>query len=339
MINIIDALIKSGNAYIINNNVYFDVSTYKEYNILSKRKTDENMAGSRIAIEDEKRSPEDFALWKEDRVEFWESPWGNGRPGWHIECSAMSTKYLGHSFDIHGGGLDLKFPHHENEIAQACAAHKGSTYARYWVHNGFLTINGEKMSKSLGNILYLEDLLKNGYKPEVIRYILISTHYRKPINWNETTIPNAVNSLNKISSYLNFYVEDPSINTTEGYKILYNDYLKILYNDLNTPLAISFLHKLCSEMSAQNINNSNILAKVVHDAFDIIGINLLKKSARKSLNSEEEKEIESLIKDRNNAKTNKDFSLADSIRKQLLEKNITLHDHKDGTTTWEKIEQ
>ncbi|KYH12437.1 cysteine--tRNA ligase [Neorickettsia sp. 179522] len=197
MISMIQALIDSGNAYSAGKNVYFDVSSFAEYGALSKRKKEQLVYGVRIEEDANKKHPGDFILWKSDDHVYWPSPWGNGRPGWHIECSAMTLATLGADFDIHGGGADLKFPHHENERAQSMCANPGSKFARYWIHNGFLTVNGEKMSKSLGNVVNVDTLVESGVTPNVIRFVLISTHYSKPLDWNNALVEEAVNSLMK----------------------------------------------------------------------------------------------------------------------------------------------
>ncbi|ABD45822.1 cysteine--tRNA ligase [Neorickettsia sennetsu] len=197
MISMIQALIDNGNAYSVGGNVYFDVGSFAEYGVLSKRKKEQLVYGVRVEKDVDKKHPGDFILWKSDDHVYWPSPWGNGRPGWHIECSAMTLATLGADFDIHGGGADLKFPHHENERAQSMCANPGSQFARYWVHNGFLTVNGEKMSKSLGNVVNVDTLVESGVTPNVIRFVLISTHYSKPLDWNDAMVGEAINSLIK----------------------------------------------------------------------------------------------------------------------------------------------
>ncbi|WP_448605897.1 cysteine--tRNA ligase [Neorickettsia risticii] len=197
MISMIQALIDRGNAYSVGGNVYFDVGSFAEYGVLSKRKKEQLVYGVRVEEDVNKKHPGDFVLWKSDDHVYWPSPWGKGRPGWHIECSAMTLATLGADFDIHGGGADLKFPHHENERAQSMCANPGSKFARYWIHNGFLTVKGEKMSKSLGNVVNVDTLVESGVTPNVIRFVLISTHYSKPLDWNDAMVGEAVNSLMK----------------------------------------------------------------------------------------------------------------------------------------------
>src|SRR3989338_816958 len=205
MIKMIEELIENGNAYVSAGHVLFDVKSYKNYGELSNRNLDEMIAGARIEVEKYKKDPLDFVLWKsadedDDISSVFASPWGKGRPGWHIECSAMSVKYLGKNFDIHGGGADLQFPHHENEIAQSRCAYSSSIYAKYWIHNGFLTVNGEKMSKSLKNFITVFDLLQKGEKGIVIRYLLLATHYRKPLDFSEKSLHDAQKSIEKFYS-------------------------------------------------------------------------------------------------------------------------------------------
>ena len=202
MIELIDKLVNQNNAYVADNHVLFDVSSYENYGLLSGRNKEDQIAGSRVEVADYKNNSGDFVLWKPSNEDQpgWDSPWGRGRPGWHIECSAMSEKTLSLPFDIHGGGVDLTFPHHENEIAQSCAAHKfkdPKEYAKYWIHNGFVTMDGEKMSKSLGNIFLVNDLIKK-YPGETLRLALISTHYRQPLNWNSKIIDQAQKNLDRI---------------------------------------------------------------------------------------------------------------------------------------------
>ena len=188
MVEMINVLLKNKNAYEKNSHVYFDVSSFKDYGKLSNKNIDELKAGARVEVSENKKNPEDFVLWKPSNKDepSWDSPWGKGRPGWHLECSAMSKKYLGDTFDIHGGGRDLMFPHHENEIAQSCCA-SGQKFANYWMHNGPLRVDNEKMSKSLGNFFTVRDVLKK-YNPEVVRYLLISSHYRSPINYSDQSL-------------------------------------------------------------------------------------------------------------------------------------------------------
>ncbi|MDX5526731.1 MAG: cysteine--tRNA ligase, partial [Wolbachia endosymbiont of Andrena nigroaenea] len=201
IIELIEHLLQSGHAYESDKHVYFNIESYHEYGALSGKKTDELVPGSRVEVNENKKHPGDFVLWKPASdidyklSSYWDSPWGEGRPGWHIECSAMSYAYLGKDFDIHGGGIDLQFPHHENEIAQSKSAFAGSMFAKYWIHNGFLTVNEEKMSKSLFNIVKVRDLLDSGIKGEVIRYALLKTHYRKPLDWTENVISDAQETL------------------------------------------------------------------------------------------------------------------------------------------------
>ena len=273
------------------------------------------LSGARVEVADYKKHPGDFVLWKpsSDDEPGWDSPWGYGRPGWHIECSSMVEKYLGEEIDIHGGGQDLIFPHHENEIAQSCCANKNKNYVNYWVHNGYLKMEGEKMSKSVGNIISIKDLLSN-YDGEVIRLALLSSHYRKPINFGEGLLEQSKNILNKLYNNLE-YDEDKDI--------ISNDVLNPLLDDLNTPLAIANLQKIkCS--------------KTLHNSANLLGLLNRTKEEWFSLGQETTisvKDIELLIKQRNEARKAKDFQKADEIREKLDKNNVILEDVK-GETTW-----
>ena len=237
MIEIISSLISKGFAYENQKHVYFEVNSFKDYGKLSNTNLDELKAGSRIEISNLKKNPIDFILWKPSKQKEpgWNSPWGRGRPGWHIECSAMSEKYLGKNFDIHGGGLDLIFPHHENEIAQSCCNNNLKNFANYWVHNGFLTINKEKMSKSLGNIISISDAVKK-YSGQVVRLALLSAHYTQPLDWNDDLLINQEKILNK---WYNIYQDKEEENSSEVEEIL--------LDDLNTPGFIAKMHELYNE--------------------------------------------------------------------------------------------
>lgn len=315
IITMIEKILNNKNAYINENHVLFDVNSYKNYGQLSNRNKDEMLSGARVEVADYKKHPGDFVLWKpsSDDEPGWDSPWGYGRPGWHIECSSMVEKYLGEEIDIHGGGQDLIFPHHENEIAQSCCANKNKNYVNYWVHNGYLKMEGEKMSKSVGNIISIKDLLSN-YDGEVIRLALLSTHYRKPINFGEGLLEQSKNILNKLYKNLE-YDEDKDI--------ISNDVLNPLLDDLNTPLAIANLQKIkCS--------------KTLHNSANLLGLLNRTKEEWFSLGQETTlsvKDIELLIKQRNEARKAKDFQKADEIREKLDKNNVILEDVK-GETTW-----
>ena len=238
MIEMTSSLIKKGYAYKNKDHVYFSVNSYKDYGKLSNKNLDELKSGTRIKISDLKKNPMDFVLWKPSKDEDpgWKSPWGRGRPGWHLECSVMSEKYLGKNFDIHGGGLDLIFPHHENEIAQSCCNNNTKNFANYWIHNGFVTINNEKMSKSLGNIISISDAVKK-YSGQVVRLALLSAHYSQPLDWNDELLENQKTVLDK---WYNLYSEK---------NISLREVDEILLDDLNTPGYISKIHQLYTEAS------------------------------------------------------------------------------------------
>ncbi|CAN7940117.1 unnamed protein product, partial [Ixodes pacificus] len=249
MVRLIEALIEHGHAYVKGGTVYFNVGSYSAYGKLSGRRIHDMMHGSRIAIDSNKMNAGDFVLWKpatQADLQYgasWPSPWGVGRPGWHLECSAMSYDCLGKDFDIHGGGADLMFPHHENELAQSCCAFPGSEYARYWVHNGFLTVNSEKMSKSLGNVVTVKGLIDHGVPGEVIRCAFLTTHYRKPLNWDERTVMEARETLNRIYHACDVVSTELSENTEDNVEIC-GKVMESLRNDLNTPRAIAALHDI-----------------------------------------------------------------------------------------------
>ena len=250
MIEMINQLLKYGYAYSNNKHVYFEVKKFKDYGKLSNKNLDELIAGSRVEISENKKNPEDFVLWKpsKDNEPFWDSPWGKGRPGWHLECSVMSKKYLGDKFDIHGGGRDLIFPHHENEIAQSICANKNDVFANYWVHNGFITMSNEKMAKSQGNILKIKDF-KNKIDGQVLRLALMSTHYKQQLDWNDQLINNCQNTINKwYQSYVklnkNVFIPEELLNP--------------LNDDLNTPGYIANLHKLFEKSLKGNLEDKEI---------------------------------------------------------------------------------
>jgi cysteinyl-tRNA synthetase len=331
MIEIIEKLISNNFAYVSDDgNVYFDVAKMSAYNKLSGRNLEDLEHGMRIEIRDSKRSPHDFVLWKpvsknDDISSIFESPWGRGRPGWHIECSAMSTKFLGHDFDIHGGGVDLIFPHHTNEIAQSVCAFPGTNYAKYWVHNGFLTVNGEKMSKSLGNFFSIEDLRNKDIDGEVIRLFFISTHYRKPIDFTDKALHDAGAMLDYMYRALDGVKNDESIVPKE--------FLDILQHDLNTSLAISFMHNLAKEIfKTEDHSRKQILQSQLKVCGKLMGI--LQNSNWFFKKTLDINMVNKLILDRAEAKKTKNFTLADKIRDHLNDLGVELEDHKDGTTSW-----
>ena len=316
--------------------VYFDINSYEDYGKLSKRKQKELESGSRVEIDENKKNPNDFVLWKRSEEEpLFDSKWGKGRPGWHIECSAMSKKFLGETFDIHGGGLDLKFPHHENEIAQSeCCS--GKTLANHWMHVAPLNVNGKKMSKSLGNFVTIKDVLKE-YHPEVLRMFFYLTHYRKPINFNENSINDAKNILDKLYESIREF-DESKLEVDKSFSVKFNNSLK---DDFNTPKAIKVLQEINQQINRQVSTDNSDLRKLKNSLRSFANsIGLLLDSAedyfKYSGDSElDDNKIQEAIEERNEARTNKNFALADSIRKELLEKGISLED-KEGKTYWKK---
>ena len=325
MVEMIEELIEKKFAYINNKHVYFEVKKFKDYGKLSNKNLEELIAGSRVEISENKKNPEDFVLWKpsKENEPSWDSPWGKGRPGWHLECSVMSKKYLGSKFDIHGGGRDLIFPHHENEIAQSRCANDTDVFANYWVHNGFITISNEKMAKSQGNILKIKDFKKN-INGQVLRLALISSHYKQPLDWNDKLLDECQKILNK---WYECYVE------IKKKVLIPDDILEPLYDDLNTPGYIANLHKLFEKSQKGSIKDKEIFVS----ACNFIG--LLNESRnswnqfKQSKSKISEEEIKQKIDERNNARKNKDYKAADSIRNELLDKGVLIED-KDDKTLW-----
>ena len=340
IIKMISDLIEKKFAYIADGHVLFEVNKFQDYGKLSKRNQEQMLAGARVEVAPYKRNPADFVLWKPSKNgnPGWDSDWSYGRPGWHIECSAMSRKIFSSSIDIHGGGMDLIFPHHENEIAQSECAFHNEKYANYWVHNGHVTIDGQKMSKSLGNIIRVRDLLKK--EPgEVVRFALISTHYRQPLDWTSESLQRARQSLDKIYRVL----MDFHLNSAKSpIQPNSNRIKEALSSDVNTPEALSVMFKVCKEIkNSKKSEGRSELLQELRDGADLLG--LLKESPDAWLKSSDsvqldENEIMKYISRRNEARRNKDFKTADKIRDQLIEKNILL---KDGTkgTDWELIEK
>ena len=295
--------------------VYFDINSYEDYGKLSKRKQKELESGSRVEIDENKKNPNDFVLWKRsDEEPLFDSKWGKGRPGWHIECSAMSKKFLGETFDIHGGGLDLKFPHHENEIAQSeCCS--GKTLANHWMHVAPLNVNGKKMSKSLGNFVTIKDVLKE-YHPEVLRMFFYLTHYRKPINFNENSINDAKNILDKLYESIREF-DESKLEVDKSFSVKFNNSLK---DDFNTPKAIKVLQEINQQINRQVSTDNSDLRKLKNSLRSFANsIGLLLNSAedyfKYSGDSElDDNKIQEAIEERNEARANKNFALADSIR-------------------------
>tara|TARA_A100001037_G_scaffold212054_2_gene190081 strand:+ start:3534 stop:4922 length:1389 start_codon:yes stop_codon:yes gene_type:complete len=339
MIHLIETLIKNNSAYVKDYHVLFDVLSYPQYGQLSGRIKEEQVAGSRIEVASYKKNPGDFVLWKPstENQPGWESPWGRGRPGWHIECSAMSEKTLSLPFDIHGGGLDLTFPHHENEIAQTCGAHKFENpkeYARYWVHNGFVTIDGEKMSKSIGNIFLVHDLI-NTFPGETLRYALLSSHYRQPLNWNNALIKQSQKTLDRIYRILK---ENEKIKYDQN--IPFDDnVLEALTDDLNSVKALSEINKLAEKLSKSEKTEKILYKSKLLSSGRLIGILKNKPNIWLNYNTTNDNinmnEINKLIEKRDEARNKKDFTTADEIRNILYNMDIEIEDTKDGTK-WRK---
>ena len=333
MIELINNLIDKNFAYEKDGHVLFHVPSYKNYGKLSKRNREEQIAGSRVEIAEFKKDPADFVLWKPstEKQPGWNSPWGFGRPGWHTECSAMSEKTLGLPFDIHGGGRDLIFPHHENEIAQSCCStaeiDKPESYAKYWMHNGFVTIDGEKMSKSLGNIILVNELTKK-YHGEVIRLALLSTHYRQALDWNDNVVHQAKKLLDKLYSLLN------ELNDVKESKEPDNDLIEILLDDLNTPGLIANINKLIKNAELLEEGNKPSLKSNLLLIGKLMGI--LEDQSYNQISSEFKDKVDSLIEDRSNAKKKRDFELADKIRSELIDLGVEINDSPEGTT-WKVV--
>ena len=341
MIKLINILLKNNCAYIKDNHVLFDVLSYPQYGQLSGRNKEEQIAGSRVEVADYKKNSGDFVLWKPstENQPGWDSPWGRGRPGWHIECSAMSEKTLSLPFDIHGGGLDLTFPHHENEIAQTCGAHNFKDprqYAKYWVHNGFVTIDGEKMSKSAGNIFLVNDLTES-FSGETLRYALLSSHYRQPLNWNKQLIQQSQKTLDRIYRILK-----------ENEKITYDQtisaddkVLEALTDDLNSVIALSEINKLAEKLSRSNDVDKKFYKSKLLSSGKLLGILNNNPNNWLNYNATDDNininKIKELIEKRDEARNNKDFNTADKIRNTLYNMGIEIEDTKDGTKWRKKI--
>ena len=331
MIELIKDLINKEFAYEKNGHVLFHVPAYSMYGKLSKRNREEQIAGSRVEIAPFKKDPSDFVLWKpsDDTQPGWDSPWGFGRPGWHTECSAMSEKTLGLPFDIHGGGRDLIFPHHENEIAQSCCStaniDEPDSYAKYWMHNGFVTIEGEKMSKSLGNIILVRELIED-HHGEVIRLALLSSHYRQGLDWNEKIINQAKKLLNKMYAILD---DLKNIDITLNENLNNNEAISILLDDFNTPGLITELNKISKEFNSATSDKNLIKSKLL-----LIGsvLGIFEDQSFNEISNETREKVEKLIAKRDDAKKDKNFDLADEIRNELNELGIEIKDSSDGTS-------
>ena len=332
MIDFIKILIGNKCAYESDGNILFDTQSYKYYGALSKRVMNDQKTGTRIKTANYKRNDNDFILWKPSSKNEpgWDSPWGIGRPGWHIECSAMSKKCLGLPFDIHCGGIDLTFPHHENEIAQSCSLGNGNlkpeSFCNYWFHNGFVTFDNIKMSKSLGNIKLVRDLLKK-YEGRVIRLCLLSAHYKQPLDFSENSLEQFKNYLQKLDSFynLNFSKE------YEKEKIVDNkyfeDFLNSLFDDINTPKALAILNDQISKVRNTTIREKRIILQSIFKSLQILGI---QKGSVNKLENDKNK-IMKLIKDRENARKSKNYNLADQLRDKLKKMQVEIEDTPDGT--------
>jgi cysteinyl-tRNA synthetase len=334
MIALINDLIDKNHAYEKEGHVLFHVPSYENYGSLSKRNREEQIAGSRVEIAPFKKDPADFVLWKpsNDSQPGWDSPWGYGRPGWHTECSAMSEKTLGLPFDIHGGGRDLTFPHHENEIAQSCCSSADianpNSYVNYWMHNGFVTVNGEKMSKSLGNISLVKDLTDSNHG-EVVRLALLSSHYRQALDWNEKVIHQSRRLLDKLYNLLNEIKEiEPSKDLS-----LSDSFISPLLDDLNTPGLIANLNKMIKDFHSISENELPLFKTNLIRATNLIGVCQSSYEDWLSVINEniDEEKINILIAERLEAKKIKDFERADQIRQELLDMNVEIKDNQQGT--------
>jgi len=340
MINLIQKLVDNESAYVSKNGVYFRVSKFSEYGKLSKKKTEDLESGARIDVDESKESPLDFALWKfSDEQPSWESPWGKGRPGWHIECSAMSIKYLGKNFEIHGGGRDLIFPHHENEIAQS-ESFTSEQFAKIWMHAGMITINGEKMSKSIGNVKSINHVLES-WGPNVARLFCVSGHYSKPIDYTEDLLKENLIKLRQIETcYYELRLAEGTQETEDVSSLLEDSRVKFdaaLNDDFNTPLALSVFFNMIknvNSLAAEEKILENISEKmlpVLEYMLDVLGLKI------QTVSDEEIKSVFALIKKRENLREQKQFEEADKIRDEIASMGISLIDHKNRTI-WMKKE-
>lgn len=336
IISMIETLIEKGKAYAAENgDVYYDVSEFPDYGKLSGKQIEDLRSGERVAVDEAKTDPLDFVLWKAAKPEepSWPSPWGNGRPGWHIECSAMSTCQLGHTFDIHGGGQDLQFPHHENEIAQSEGA-TGEHFANYWIHNGFVRVDDEKMSKSLGNFFTIRDVLKT-YPAEVVRYFILTSHYRSPLNYSDEHLNNAKNALTRMYTAL----RDQTVDLAAEGGDYETRFRAAMDDDFNTPIALSVLFDLVRDLNAADADQKANLAGVLKRLAGLLGLLESEPDAFLRGNADQDglsdEAIDQLIADRQTARANKEWAESDRIRDQLTEAGIILEDAA-GETRWRR---
>jgi len=373
IIELTETLIEKGLAYQVDGDVYFDVAKYPEYGRLSKRRLEDLQAGARVDVDDRKRHPMDFALWKSAKPgePAWPSPWGQGRPGWHIECSAMSIRHLGETFDIHGGGMDLIFPHHENEIAQSCGA-TGKEFARYWIHNGFVQINKEKMSKSLGNFFTIREIFEKSEWPldvtgEILRYFLLSTHYHGPLDFSDQGLKESKQALDGFYDLFNRLAE-PDTQTLGEEELarsitnMHEEFLRGMDDDLNTSVALAAFQKFRGDVNRLVIERGlstkgrQKARSIFRDLGSVLGLFQLDKwrfqakielaatlTMSGSLSAEltvgtglTEQKIEEKISERNEARKAKDFKKADEIRRFLASQGIIIEDKPDGTSRWKR---
>ena len=333
MIEMISGLIDKGHAYAAEGHVLFRVASDPDYGVLSRRSLDDMIAGARVEVAPYKEEAGDFVLWKpsDDDTPGWESPWGRGRPGWHIECSAMSKAYLGETFDIHGGGIDLIFPHHENEIAQSACSHGGAPLANVWMHNGFITVEGQKMSKSLGNFFTVHELLED-WPGEVLRYTLIAGHYRQPLDWTQKGVTQARQNLDRLYTALRGLDDVAAAEAAPDDRLV-----AALGDDLNTPLALSVLHDLAGQANrAEDDAGKARLKGVLLASADLLG--LLQIPVADWFQGGDDVDaaaIEEMIAQRTEARKNKDFAESDRIRDALAAQGIILEDGPEGTS-WKK---
>ena len=333
MIDMIDRLINAGHAYEAQGHVLFSIESFNQYGLLSGRDMNDMIAGARVDVADFKRHPGDFVLWKPsvDPQPGWDSPWGWGRPGWHLECSVMSEQHLGDTIDIHGGGQDLVFPHHENEIAQSVCAHGGQTFARFWMHNGFVTVNKRKMSKSLGNTLVVHELLKH-HRGEVLRYLLLSAHYRQPLDWSDETLTRVKRTVDRVYGVIRD--ANAKFGPQQAAESPSEKFMAALLDDLNTPEALAELNNEAKRLAnSDDQESARDAAGKLLAAGNLIGLFQLDPQDWLSGDTEglDDALIDQLIAERNAARKARDFARADEIRNQLQDMDISLEDVADGT--------